>query len=121
MFAVIYKFKLKAHQEDLYRHHWERIASFFIESRGAIGSCLHKGDNGLWIAYSRWPDKATRDASWPGENTPNGELSEDIINSIKIMQTIKKENSDMEDDYEEFGLNIVNDLLCSPSSQAHDE
>lgn len=113
MFAVIYKFKLKPSQEELYQLHWQKIASFFIESRGAIGSCLHKGDDGIWIAYSRWPDKATRDASWPGEDTPNNELPEDISNSVKIMQTIKKENSDMEDDYEEFCLNVVNDLLCT--------
>lgn len=114
MFAVIYKFKLKAHQEDLYQHHCHKIAGFFIENRGAIGSCLHKGNDGLWIAYSRWPDKATRDASWPGEESPNNDLPKDIGNSIKIMQTIKKENSDMEEDYEEFCLNVVNDLLCAP-------
>jgi hypothetical protein len=62
MFAVIYKFKLKADQEELYQYHWHKIAKFFISHCGAIGSCLHKGDGGLWIAYSRWSDKGTRDA-----------------------------------------------------------
>ena len=38
MFAVIYKFKLKPSQEELYQLHWQKIASYFIESRGAIGS-----------------------------------------------------------------------------------
>lgn len=78
MFAVIYKFKLKAQQEDLYQYHWHKIANFFIEHRGAISSCLHKGDVGLWVAYSRWPDKEARDASWPGEEASNDELQETI-------------------------------------------
>ena len=111
MLAVIYKFKLQSHQEVLYQHHWNKIAQFFIEHRGAIGSVLHKGDAGLWIAYSRWPDKATRDASWPGEESPNKDLPEDIGNSIKLMQAIKKENSHLIDDYEEICLDVVSDLL----------
>lgn len=111
MFAVIYKFKLKSSQEELYQLHWQKIANFFIKSRGAMGSCLHKGDNGLWVAYSRWPDKETRDASWPGEGVPDNELPEDIRHAIQIMQAIKKENSDLEEDYEEICLNVVNDLL----------
>lgn len=119
MFAVIYKFKLKPSQEELYQYHWHKIAHFFIECRGAIGSCLHKGENGLWIAYSRWPDKATRDASWPGDESPNHNLPEDIGNSIKIMQAIKKENSGMENDYEEFSLNVVDDLLCTAMEEHH--
>lgn len=114
MFAVIYKFKLKTEQEELYQYHWQKIANFFIENRGAIGSCLHKGDNGLWIAYSRWPDKETRDASWPGEESPTNELPADIRHSIQVMQTIKKENSDLEEDYEEICLNVINDLLGIP-------
>ena len=111
MFAVIYKFKLKPAQEELYQYHWHKIAHFFIEHRGAIGSCLHKGDKGLWVAYSRWPDKQTRDASWPGEKSPDKTLPEDIRHSIQIMQTIKKENKDLEEAYEEICLEVVNDLL----------
>lgn len=113
MFAVIYKFKLKSAQEKQYQEHWHKIANFFIQSRGAIGSCLHKGEDGLWIAYSRWPDKATRDASWPGDDLPNNDFPEDIRHSIEIMQAIKKENSGMNDDYEEFCLTVVADLLCT--------
>jgi hypothetical protein len=30
------------------------------------------------------------------------------------MQTIKKENSDLEEDYEEICLNVINDLLGIP-------
>ncbi len=114
MFAVIYKFKLQEHQEELYKHHWYKITNYFIKSRGAIGSCLHKGEDGIWVAYSRWPDKATRDASWPGEKVPNDDLPQDIYASIKKMQEIREENRDLENDYNELCLDVVEDLLLTP-------
>lgn len=112
MFAVIYRFRLKSHQESTYKECWDKIVNYFIESRGAIGSCLHKGADGLWVAYSRWPDKATRDASWPGDNDPSNELSKEIRDVILKMQAIKEENQDLEQ-YEEIYLDVVQDMLFS--------
>jgi len=117
MFAVIYKFKLKTHQEELYKHHWYKIANYFIKHRGAIGSCLHKGEDGIWVAYSRWPSKAMRDASWPGEENPSDELPKEMRDSIKFMQRIKEENEDLENSYDEFCLDVVQDLLLTTSNK----
>lgn len=114
MFAVIYKFRLKEHQEEPYQLHWQKVARFFIEQKGAIGSCLHKGKDNLWIAYSRWPDKATRDASWPGENLPIQDLPAEIAHSVLFMQTIQKENKDLINSFEEFCMTVVNDQLVNP-------
>lgn len=50
MFAVIYRFKLKPDQEERYQQYWRIVAQYFIEQRGALGSCLHKGNDGLWVA-----------------------------------------------------------------------
>lgn len=110
MFAVIYRFKLKPHQEVSYREYWNKIANYFIEKRGAFGSCLHKGEDGLWVAYSRWPDRATRDASWPGENAPSEELPSDIRDVIHKMQALKNENQNLRQ-YEEICLDVVEDKL----------
>lgn len=110
MFAVIYRFKLQPHQEAEFQQYWHTIAQYFMQSRGAIGSCLHKGDEGLWVAYSRWPDKATRDAAWPGENAPNELLPQDIRDTILKMQAIKIENKHLGMD-DEICLTVVNDLL----------
>jgi len=55
IFPVLYRFYLQPHQEELYKECWDKLTGYFIKERGAIGSCLHKTDNGLWIAYSRWP------------------------------------------------------------------
>ncbi|MCH9643843.1 MAG: hypothetical protein K0U29_08900 [Gammaproteobacteria bacterium] len=110
MFAVIYRFKLKSHQENAYKEYWDIITDYFIKHRGAIGSCLHKGENDLWVAYSRWPDKITRDASWSSDDASNNEFPEEVCEAISKMQMIKKENEDL-DQYDEICLDIVNDKL----------
>ncbi len=110
MFAVIYQFKLRPHQESIYKECWDKIVNYFLEKRGAMGSCLHKGENNLWVAYSRWPDKKTRDASWPSEDAPNNELPDDIRDAILKIQAIKEENNDLEQ-YDEICLDVVNDMM----------
>lgn len=67
VFAVIYRAHILPEKEAEYVRHWKLIASYFVAQRGALGSTLHKTDEGMWVAYSKWPDKATRDASWPKE------------------------------------------------------
>lgn len=87
MFAVIYRFYLLPGSEEAYLALWKTIASYFVTQRGALGSTLHKGEGGLWIAYSRWPSKAVRDASWPQEDDPiNEELPQEIKNAIQEMR-----------------------------------
>ncbi|OGT46900.1 MAG: hypothetical protein A3F17_02315 [Gammaproteobacteria bacterium RIFCSPHIGHO2_12_FULL_41_15] len=113
MFAVIYRFKLKPDQEKTYLVSWNKITDYFIAHRGALGSCLHKGEDGLWVAYSRWPDKATRDASWSQEKKIADELPIDIQNVIKPIQEIKAQNQDM-DQYEEICLEMMEDKLLNP-------
>lgn len=110
MFAVIYRFKLKPEHENVFKACWNKITAYFIEHRGAIGSCLHKGQDNLWVAYSRWPDKATRDASWPGDNAPNSVLPEEIREAIRKMQTIKDEKNAFEK-FEDICLDVVEDKL----------
>ena len=59
MFAVIYRWRvipgLEAQFEEGWRGGTERIAAEF----GGWGSRLHRTDDGAFIAYAQWPDKAT--------------------------------------------------------------
>jgi spore coat protein CotH len=112
MFAVIYQFKLKPKQETEYVECWNKVATYFMNKRGAIGSCLHKSDDNLWVAYSRWPSKEARDASWPGNEAPNEELPLDIIEAIAQIQRIKEENSDLEQ-FDEICMHVVEDKLLT--------
>jgi hypothetical protein len=81
-FAVLYQSYLKHGRELEYQNAWHKIAAYFVEKRGAFGSSLHRTNDGLWIAYSRWPDKATRNAAWPEDETPSNDLPDEIRQAI---------------------------------------
>ena len=108
MFAVIYRGYLKSvDDKEVYRKAWHTVAAYFVAHRGALGSCLHKTEEGMWLAYSRWPDKATRDASWPGEDVLSSELPQDIRDAICVI----KNCADQERQLPEICLEVVDDLL----------
>jgi Antibiotic biosynthesis monooxygenase len=82
MYAVIFRTYIKPGRESEFRAAWNVTARYYIEQRGEIGACLHRTDDGMWVAYSRWPDKETRDASWPGEGAPSSVLPPQIRQAI---------------------------------------
>lgn len=110
MFAVIYQGYLKPGKENEYQEAWNTVAQYFIESRGAIGSCLHRTSDGLWVAYSRWPDKKTRDNSWPRENAPSEELPPEIRNAVLTI----KDCLDSDRKIPDLCMEVINDRLLSP-------
>ena len=94
MFAVLYKCKVKKGQEDLYVKHWKKVAGFFKQSRGSLGSTLHKAEDGTWIAYSKWPDRATRDASWPKDKEAvNAAFPPDVQEAIIGLKATLEEDT----------------------------
>lgn len=107
MFAAIYQGYVKPGREEEYQEMWKTIASYFIERRGAIGSCLHRTSDGLFVAYSRWPDKATRDASWPGDDAPSHELPDEVRQAIFTI----KECIDQERKIPDLALDVIHDFL----------
>jgi len=107
MFAVIYRFYILPGKEEEYQRLWHAIATYFVEKRGALGSTLHKAEEGLWIAYSRWPDKATRDRSWPGEDAPSEELPDSVRQAIIKTKSCVDQNKKLP----EICMDVVEDLL----------
>lgn len=110
MFTAIYQGYLKEGRESEYQAAWSKVARYFIEQRGAIGSCLHRTSDGLWVAYSRWPDKNTRDRSWPGENAPASELPLEIRQAVLII----KDCLDPDRKIPDLGMEVIEDFLFSP-------
>ncbi len=110
MFSVIYRFNLRPQQEASYKKHWNTVVDHFKKECGALGSILHQGDDGMWVAYSCWPDKATRDAAWPGKEAPNKRLPQEVRVAIEKMQEIAAENQDLEQ-YDEIALKAVENKL----------
>jgi hypothetical protein len=112
MFAVLYTLKIKPGKEMDYQTHWTKVASFFKQHKGALGSILHKAEDGKWIAYSQWPDRAYRDAAWP-QNKEDLELlnyPQDIHDAIFAMHDC------VEMRYPEICMEVREDLLCTNPS-----
>jgi hypothetical protein len=58
-FAVLYRWRVEPGREGDCRAAWERLTRAIHERRGGLGSRLHVADDGTWVAYARWPDRAT--------------------------------------------------------------
>ncbi len=108
-FAVIYRAYLKPGRESDYQKAWQIVARYFVKCRGAIGSCLHRTTDGMWVAYSRWPDQKTRDVSWPGESAPSTELPQEIQEAVLVIQDCH----DPERKLPCICMEVMNDLLLS--------
>ena len=56
-FAVIYRWRLHPGMECQFQQAWERATPLLMRQRGALGSRLHKAEDGTWFAYAQWPDR----------------------------------------------------------------
>lgn len=83
MIAVIYRGFVYPEREDEYKTSWKKIVNYFKKHRGALGSLLHKTSEGEYIAYSLWPDQATRDASWGKETKGLDPSIQEAIDTLK--------------------------------------
>ena len=108
MFAVIYRSYLKPGREEEFQRAWRTVADYFIGHRGALGSCLHRGEDGLWVAYSRWPNRESRDSSWPKDEQSKINLPNEIALAVALL----KDCIDDERKLTDLCLEVVDDKLC---------
>lgn len=76
MYCLTYRFALYTPtpaNEEKFIACWSGITAFFKDKAGALGSRLHKGEDGAFYAYAQWPDKAAFEAA--GDIMP----SEDFV------------------------------------------
>ena len=59
MFCVIYEFEARSGCEEAFETSWYQITQSIYRIYGALGSRLHKQQNGKYFAYAQWPDEAT--------------------------------------------------------------
>lgn len=62
-FAVIYRWRLVPGMETTFCEGWERVTILLKAKRGALGSRLHRADDGTWVAYAQWPSREAWEAS----------------------------------------------------------
>lgn len=59
------------------------------------------------MAYSRWPSKAARDASWPSGNSVPAELPENMRETIAALKNCLDDKRILP----EISMEVVDDLL----------
>ena len=59
MFAVIYRWKLVPGREAMFEDGWRAGTAAIAREFGGWGSRLHRGEDGVAVAYAQWPDRAT--------------------------------------------------------------
>ena len=61
-FAVLYRWRIKAGAEDDFIRAWS-VATTAFRTIGALGSRLHRTDDGEFIAYAEWPSREAWEAA----------------------------------------------------------
>jgi len=69
--------------EKTFTEGWSRLTEAIRETRGGMGSRLHKSDNGWWIAYAQWPDRQTWESSQTEYESPDIEASKLMAEAIE--------------------------------------
>jgi quinol monooxygenase YgiN len=82
-FCVIYTFKVRPGMEESFIEGWSRLTEAIRETRGGLGSRLHKSDNGWWVAYAQWPDRQTWESSQTVYESPDIEASNLMTEAIE--------------------------------------
>jgi quinol monooxygenase YgiN len=95
MFAVIYRFKLKANADEKFKKAWAEMTFEFRDIHGGLGSCLHKTEEGIWLAYARWPNRE----AWQKQK------------KIRNQTALYEMKNCVEERLPEITMDIVNDLL----------
>lgn len=82
-FCVIYKFKVRPGMEESFIKGWSHLTEAIRETRGGMGSRLHKSDNGWWVAYAQWPDRQTWESAQTAYESPDTEASNLMTEAIE--------------------------------------
>ena len=106
MFNVLYRWRLKPGTEESFESAWADLTVLLRKGRGALGSRLHKAEDGTWVAYAQWPDKAAWEKS--------GELGSADEKLSAAMQDAIDER------FDPILLHPVRDLLAHTTAEAGD-
>ena len=67
-FAVLYQWQIKPGKIRQFADAWAEMTAELRIQRGALGSRLHRSEQGTWMAYAQWPSRALYERS--GELEP---------------------------------------------------
>lgn len=97
MFAVIYQWKVAPGDEQAFLEAWEALTHRLRDERGALGSRLHRSDDGRFVAYAQWPDRQ----AWE-DSRAAGPVDETLSARMESI---------VEERFEPITMNMESDLL----------
>lgn len=56
-FAVLYQWQIKPGKVRQFAEAWGAMSEALRAQRGALGSRLHRSEQGTWMAYAQWPSR----------------------------------------------------------------
>ncbi|MDT0497730.1 antibiotic biosynthesis monooxygenase [Algiphilus sp. W345] len=59
MYVAVYRWTVKPGQEEQFREAWRRGTRAITRIYGSFGSRLHRDEQGRFLGYAEWPDKAS--------------------------------------------------------------
>jgi len=80
-FCVIYRARVAPDKEQQYVAAWSKITRLLGSERGALGSRLHRGNDGLWYAYAQWASAEARRAAF-SLGPVDAQAEADVVDSI---------------------------------------
>lgn len=57
-FCVIYRWEVTEGDEELFLEAWKEVTADFRAFSGGLGSRIHLSEDGFWVAYAQWPNRA---------------------------------------------------------------
>lgn len=67
MHAILYRWQVRDGHDEAFRQGWRDLTESIRARCGSFGSRLHRADDGSWVAYALWPDRATWQACHPDD------------------------------------------------------
>ena len=58
-FVAVYRWRVHKDQVDVFLAAWETLTIKIKAQRGGLGSKVHRADDGTFVAYAQWPDRAS--------------------------------------------------------------
>jgi heme-degrading monooxygenase HmoA len=59
MYVAVYAWRVKPGFEEQFREAWRRGTRAITRIYGSFGSRLHRAEDGRFIGYAEWPDRAS--------------------------------------------------------------
>ena len=102
MFCVVYEFEVTPNSENEFKKIWHDLTLIIKETRGGLGSRLHKDKSkrNIWIAYAQWPNETAWKKPAPhieDRHVILGNRMKEICINIRII----------------YQLDVIDDLLVS--------